>query len=417
MRRHLLWMTILYFTGSMLVEANESDSCAALKAEYAAAKKRWIAEYQAAKHQADGIGRSKDTPAAFDKPFPSAAYSARFLAIAERNPDRPDAIEAIGMALRTSWDGQRPLETRARAIRFLRDHYRASPRINEGGMLRGLGSYAEAQGLLEEVAAQNPDRFCRAAACREIVTVHEFLASQSENLRTDDSARKRLEASSGKDFVAKKIEDGTNSRHKAEKFRKILRQEYSDIIADLSIDSSMPALVSEDLQCNAVTLADLKGKVVVLDIWTTACVPCRQMIPHERAMVARLKDKPFALISISFDAEKKTLLDFLAKEPMPWTHWWNGAEGKLIDTLNIQHYPTIFVLDPNGVIRYKEIRGEALEKAVNTLLEDAKDNAACRGKRDRSDIGNMGQRKAGQVRYWQYGKTVLLKRSYSGAAS
>ena len=57
---------------------------------------------------------------------------------------------------------------------------------------------------------------------------------------------------------------------------------------------------------------------------------------------------------------------------MPWNHWWNGAEGKLMDTLNIQHFPTIFVLDPQGVIRFKEIRGEELEKAVNTLLEEAK---------------------------------------------
>ena len=89
------------------------------------------------------------------------------------------------------------------------------------------------------------------------------------------------------------------------------------------------------------------------------------MIPHEREMVERLKDKPFALVSISVDDEKKTLTDFLAKEPMPWTHWWNGAEGKLIDTLNIEHYPTIFVARPRGVIRYKEIRGEELEKAVN----------------------------------------------------
>lgn len=85
----------------------------------------------------------------------------------------------------------------------------------------------------------------------------------------------------------------------------------------------------------------------------------------------RLNGKPFALVSISADAEKNTLTDFLAEEPMPWTHWRNGAEGKLIDTLSIMHYPTIFVLDGNGVIRYKEIRGEELEKAVNTLLDGA----------------------------------------------
>ncbi len=98
-------------------------------------------------------------------------------------------------------------------------------------------------------------------------------------------------------------------------------------------------------------------------------------------MVERLKDKPFALVSISFDAEKKTLTDFLAKEKMPWTHWWNGAEGKLMDTLNIEHYPTIFVVDPAGVIRFKEIRGEELEKAVNVLLAEKADKVAATASR------------------------------------
>ena len=61
---------------------------------------------------------------------------------------------------------------------------------------------------------------------------------------------------------------------------------------------------------------------------------------------------------------------------MPWAHWWNGAGGKLIDTMSIQHYPTIFVLDAERVIRYKEIRGEKLEKAVNELLKETEKKTA-----------------------------------------
>ena len=100
-----------------------------------------------------------------------------------------------------------------------------------------------------------------------------------------------------------------------------------------------------------------------------------------------MKDKPFALVSISVDAEKQTLVDFLAKESMPWNHWWNGAEGKLIDTLSIQHYPTIFVLDPSGVIRFKEIRGEELEKAVNLLLDEAQGQTGQGGVSDHGELG------------------------------
>ncbi len=82
------------------------------------------------------------------------------------------------------------------------------------------------------------------------------------------------------------------------------------------------------------------------------------------------------LVSIAADDELNTLRDFLAKEPMPWTHWWPGLGAKFFDDWNIQHYPTIYVLGPKGVIRYTEIRGEELEKAVNTLLTEAETKIA-----------------------------------------
>ncbi len=80
-------------------------------------------------------------------------------------------------------------------------------------------------------------------------------------------------------------------------------------------------------------LGDLKGKVVVLDLLGHVVRPLHSDDPAWSEMVKRLKDKPFALVSISVDTKRKTLTDFLAKEPMPWNRWWNGREGKLIQTL------------------------------------------------------------------------------------
>ena len=94
------------------------------------------------------------------------------------------------------------------------------------------------------------------------------------------------------------------------------------------------------------------------------------MIPHEREMVARLKDKPFALVSISADEKKETLTKFLAKEKMPWTHWWNGSEGGILEDWNVEGFPTVYVIDAKGVIRHRNLRGEALEEAVNALIKE-----------------------------------------------
>jgi thiol-disulfide isomerase/thioredoxin len=141
-------------------------------------------------------------------------------------------------------------------------------------------------------------------------------------------------------------------------------------IGHLGIGKTAPKLASADLGGKPVQLDDFKGKVVVLDVWATWCGPCCAMIPHQREMVKQFEDKPFALVSISVDEDLKTLKDFLAKEPMPWNHWYNGPSGNIISDLNVQSYPTIYVLDGKGIIRYKDIRGKLLSEAVKILLTE-----------------------------------------------
>ena len=98
------------------------------------------------------------------------------------------------------------------------------------------------------------------------------------------------------------------------------------------------------------------------------CPPCRAMIPHERELVQRLAGKPFALIGISADSEEAALREFVGEQRMNWTHLLDGPHGPIITTYEVEYFPSIYVLDANGVIRYKDVRDRELERAVEKML-------------------------------------------------
>jgi hypothetical protein len=97
------------------------------------------------------------------------------------------------------------------------------------------------------------------------------------------------------------------------------------------------------------------------------------MYPHERSLVERLKDKPFALIGVNSDTDKAKLKDRMEKEKITWRSFWNGPEGTggpISKAWNVKGWPTIYVIDSKGVIRAKNVRGEAMDKVVNELLKE-----------------------------------------------
>jgi thiol-disulfide isomerase/thioredoxin len=257
------------------------------------------------------------------------------------------------------------------------DYHVTSPKL-KWRLVRTVAGFPEkeARTFLDDAIARNPDRWIQAIAYQAMADERKSAVDFAARLKTDKGLYARLERGLGKAAVAQHIADGEKAPSKLEEFTRIMREKYADVIPDLSVGRPAPALVGEDLDGKPASLADLKGKLVVLDVWATWCGYCTAMIPHERAMVRRFEGKSFVLVSICADDKKETLKAFLTKEAMPWTHWWSGPDGKLLDALNVRYFPTIFVLDPEGVIRYTGIQGEELEKAVNTLLNEAETKAA-----------------------------------------
>jgi hypothetical protein len=99
------------------------------------------------------------------------------------------------------------------------------------------------------------------------------------------------------------------------------------------------------------------------------------MYPHERSLVERLKDEPFALIGINSDEDLAKLKGTLKQENISWRSFWNGPKGTagpISTSWGVSSWPTIYVLDETGTIRFINVREAKLDEAVDTLLAELK---------------------------------------------
>jgi hypothetical protein len=100
------------------------------------------------------------------------------------------------------------------------------------------------------------------------------------------------------------------------------------------------------------------------------------MYPHERSLVQKLADKPFALIGINSDSDRDRLKERIKEEKMTWRSWWDGGStsGPIASSWNVQGWPTLYILDHKGTIRHKFLGfpGEAkFDGALEALLKEA----------------------------------------------
>lgn len=119
-----------------------------------------------------------------------------------------------------------------------------------------------------------------------------------------------------------------------------------------------------------LTLSSLRGKIVLVDFWASWCKPCRQENPNVVKAYNRFKDKGFDIIGVSLDRDKAAWVKAIADDQLTWHHvsdlkfWQNEAAVKY----GVQSIPFALLLDKDGKIVAKNLRGEELEKKLAELL-------------------------------------------------
>ena len=97
------------------------------------------------------------------------------------------------------------------------------------------------------------------------------------------------------------------------------------------------------------------------------------MYPHERSLVKQLSEFPFAIIGVNSDRDLDGIREIVKEKNITWRSFWNGPKGTsgpISTRWNVSGWPTIYVLDGEGKIRFKNVRGAKLDEAITELLAE-----------------------------------------------
>jgi thiol-disulfide isomerase/thioredoxin len=119
-----------------------------------------------------------------------------------------------------------------------------------------------------------------------------------------------------------------------------------------------------------VNLADLKGKVVLVDFWATWCLPCVRAMPAIKALYAEFQEKGFEIIGISLDSDKEKLEKYLASEGIAWPNFFDGLgwDNEIANRYGIESIPATFLIGPDGLIAGVNMKESAMKEKIAELL-------------------------------------------------
>jgi len=148
------------------------------------------------------------------------------------------------------------------------------------------------------------------------------------------------------------------------------QEESKKIQRALVKGAPFPDFDEKDVAGKHLSVGDYKGKIVLVDFWATWCPPCVRELPNVVETYEKHHEKGFEIIGISLDQDETKLKNFTKDRKMNWQQYFDGKGwgNRLAAKYGVQSIPATFLIDREGKIIDKDLRGETLEQAVAAAL-------------------------------------------------